>query len=60
MPDAELFDLAGAGRLSEPTVLAGQVDRMLDELAEAEAQAQAGIDAGEGADAGAAAVTLTR
>ena len=31
MPDAELFDLAGAGRLSEPTVLAGQVDRMLDD-----------------------------
>ena len=32
MPDAELFDLAGVGRLSEPTVLAGQVDRMLDDI----------------------------
>jgi hypothetical protein len=31
MPDAELSDLAGAGRLSDSTVLAGQVDRMLDD-----------------------------
>ena len=31
MPDDELFDLAGAGRLSEPAVLAAQVDRMLDD-----------------------------
>ena len=29
-PDDELFDLAGAGGLSDPTVLARQVDRMLD------------------------------
>ena len=34
------------------------VDRMLDEMAEAEAEA--GIDAEEGADADAGAVTLTR
>ena len=31
MPDAELFDLAGTGRLSDSTVLAGQVDRMLND-----------------------------
>ena len=31
MPDAELFDLAGEGRLSDPAVLTGQVDRMLDD-----------------------------
>ncbi|MEZ5302757.1 MAG: DUF1592 domain-containing protein [Verrucomicrobiales bacterium] len=30
MPDAELFDLAAAGKLSEPAVLRAQVDRMLD------------------------------
>ena len=29
MPDAELFELAGEGRLSDPGVLARQVDRML-------------------------------
>ena len=29
MPDDELFEVAGAGRLSDPTVLAAQVDRML-------------------------------
>jgi len=32
MPDAELFDLAGAGRLSDRHVLAEQVDRMLDDV----------------------------
>ena len=31
MPDAELFDAARAGRLSDPKVLARQVDRMLDD-----------------------------
>ena len=31
MPDAELFELAGEGRLSDPRVLAEQVDRMLDD-----------------------------
>ena len=31
MPDAELLDLAGKGRLSDPQVLAQQVDRMLDD-----------------------------
>ena len=31
MPDRELFELAAAGRLSEDDVLAGQVDRMLDD-----------------------------
>ena len=31
MPDDQLFDLAGEGRLSDPTVLAAQVDRMLDD-----------------------------
>ena len=31
MPDAELFALAGKNRLSDPGVLAGQVDRMLDD-----------------------------
>ena len=31
MPDAELFDLARAGRLSVPSVLVEQVDRMLDD-----------------------------
>jgi len=31
MPDAELFALAGKNRLSDPEVLAGQVDRMLDD-----------------------------
>ena len=30
-PDAELFELAGEGRLSDPRVLARQVDRMLDD-----------------------------
>jgi hypothetical protein len=30
-PDAELFDVARAGTLSDPTVLAQQVDRMLDD-----------------------------
>ena len=30
-PDAELFELAGEGRLSDPQVLARQVDRMLDD-----------------------------
>jgi hypothetical protein len=29
MPDAELFEVAGDGRLSDPTVLTQQVDRML-------------------------------
>ena len=29
MPDVELFDLAAEGKLSDPDVLAGQVDRML-------------------------------
>ena len=29
MPDEELFELAGAGRLTDPGVLDGQVDRML-------------------------------
>ena len=31
MPDARLFDAARAGRLSNPAVLAGHVDRMLDD-----------------------------
>ena len=31
MPDEELFDLAGQGRLSESAVLTAQVDRMLDD-----------------------------
>ncbi|MCY3841168.1 MAG: DUF1592 domain-containing protein [Gammaproteobacteria bacterium] len=31
MPDDELFELAGNGELSEPGVLASQVDRMLDD-----------------------------
>jgi len=31
MPDAELFDVARNGRLSDPKVLARQVDRMLDD-----------------------------
>ena len=31
MPDARLFDAARAGRLSDPAVLAGHVDRMLDD-----------------------------
>ena len=31
LPDDELFDLAGAGRLSDPAVLVQQVDRMLDD-----------------------------
>ena len=31
MPDAELFDVARQGRLSDPTVLRRQVDRMLDD-----------------------------
>ena len=31
MPDAELFELAGQGRLSNPKILAAQVDRMLDD-----------------------------
>ena len=31
MPDDELFDLAGSGQLSEPDVLAAQVDRLLDD-----------------------------
>ena len=31
MPDRELLDLAAAGRLSDGEVLAGQVDRMLDD-----------------------------
>ena len=31
MPDAELFDLATAGNLSNPDILARQVDRMLDD-----------------------------
>ena len=31
MPDDQLFDLAGEGRLTDPTVLAAQVDRMLDD-----------------------------
>ena len=31
MPDAELLDLAGEGRLSDPDVLARQVDRLLDD-----------------------------
>ena len=31
MPDAELFDAARAGRLSDPAALAAQVDRMLDD-----------------------------
>jgi len=31
MPDEELFGLAKAGRLSDPTVLARQVDRMLND-----------------------------
>ena len=31
MPDAELLELAGEGRLSHPQVLAQQVDRMLDD-----------------------------
>ncbi|MEO2029429.1 MAG: DUF1592 domain-containing protein, partial [Fuerstiella sp.] len=31
MPDEELFALADEGRLSDPTVLARQVDRMLDD-----------------------------
>ena len=31
MPDAELFNLARAGRLSDPGVLSRQVDRMLDD-----------------------------
>ena len=31
LPDEELFDLAGQGRLSEPAVLTAQVDRMLDD-----------------------------
>ena len=32
MPDAELFDVARQGALSDPTVLSQQVDRMLDDL----------------------------
>ena len=32
MPDAELFDVARQGTLSDPTVLSQQVDRMLDDL----------------------------
>ena len=31
MPDDQLFDLAGEGRLSDPAVLSTQVDRMLDD-----------------------------
>lgn len=31
MPDDELFELAGIGQLSEPNVLADQVDRMLED-----------------------------
>lgn len=31
MPDAELLRLAGEGRLSDPAVLAAQVDRLLDD-----------------------------
>ena len=31
LPDEELFDLAGAGRLSDPATLTRQVDRMLDD-----------------------------
>ena len=31
MPDAALFDAAATGRLSEPTLLAEQVDRLLDD-----------------------------
>ena len=31
MPDARLFDAARSGRLSNPAVLAGHVDRMLDD-----------------------------
>ena len=31
MPDERLFDAARAGRLSDPAVLAGHVDRMLDD-----------------------------
>ena len=31
LPDARLFDAARAGRLSDPAVLAGHVDRMLDD-----------------------------
>ena len=31
LPDAELFRLAEAGTLSDPAVLAGQVDRLLDD-----------------------------
>ena len=31
MPDAELFAVANKNRLSDPEVLAGQVDRMLDD-----------------------------
>lgn len=31
MPDDELFELAGSGQLSEPDVLASQVDRMLED-----------------------------
>jgi hypothetical protein len=43
MPDAELFALAAAGELHEPTVLAQQVDRMLaDPRAEALVQNFAG------------------
>ena len=32
MPDARLLDAARAGRLSDPAVLAGHVDRMLDDV----------------------------
>ncbi len=32
MPDAELFEVARQGTLSDPTVLSQQVDRMLDDL----------------------------
>ncbi len=31
MPDAELFELADEGRLSDPSVLASQVERLLDD-----------------------------
>jgi len=31
MPDEELFDLAAAGKLTDPKVLSGQVQRMLDD-----------------------------